>query len=251
MKKYLSALPLVIMLSFNSQASHAGQEFSEKKGLTVAATSAVGGLIGGPIGFVVAGVGGALLADAVFEKNEEKENSVSSNLALNQDSELSVEIASTEESVDQSVTNDEYSLNSSFGHTTENTTTSISQDFLFATNADFIDQEIASDLDAFVSVLEKHPKSLIKVDGYADPRGEDNYNLELSTRRAEAVTDYLVEKGIERERIMIRSFGESKSIASIDDLNAHEKERRVTIQLDESMLTDENEVTGDTLAKIN
>ena len=50
---------------------------------------------------------------------------------------------------------------------------------------------------------------------------------------------------------MIRSFGESKSIASIDDLNAHEKERRVTIQLDESMLTDENEVTGDTLAKIN
>ena len=83
-------------------------------------------------------------------------------------------------------------------------------------------------MDAFVSVLEKHPLSLIKVDGYADPRGEDNYNLELSTRRAEAVTDYLVEKGIERERIMIRSFGESKSIASIDDLNAHEKERRVT-----------------------
>ena len=251
MKKYLNVLPLVIMLSFNSQASHAGQEFSEKKGLTVAATSAVGGLIGGPIGFVVAGVGGALLADAVFEKNEEKENSVSSNLALNQKSELSVEIASTEESVDQSVTNDEYSLNSSFGDTTENTTTLISRDFLFATNSDLIDQEVANNLDAFISVLEKHPVSLINVDGYADPRGEDNYNLELSTRRAEAVTDYLVEKGIERERIMIRSFGESKSIASIDDLNAHKKERRVTIQLDESMLTDESEVTVDTLAKIN
>ena len=54
--------------------------------------------------------------------------------------------------------------------TTENTTTLISQNFMFATNADFIDQEIASDLDAFVSVLEKHPLSLIKVDGYADPR---------------------------------------------------------------------------------
>ena len=251
MKKYLSALPLVIMLSFNSQMSHAGQEFSEKKGLTVAATSAVGGLIGGPIGFVVAGVGGALLADAVFEKNVEKESSVGSNLALNQENGSSVEIASTEGSDDQSITNDEDFLNSSFVNATENTASLISQDFLFATNADFIDQEIANDLDAFISVLEKHPLRLIKIDGYADPRGEDNYNLELSTRRAEAVTDYLVEKGIERERIMIRSFGESKSIASIDDLNAHEKERRVTIQLDESMLTDESEITGDTLAKIN
>ena len=38
----------------------------------MAATSAIGGLIGGPIGFVAAGVGGALLADAVFDKNEKK-----------------------------------------------------------------------------------------------------------------------------------------------------------------------------------
>ena len=185
------------------------------------------------------------------KKEEEKGGSVSSNLDLNQESESSVEIAFTEESVDQSVSNDEDYLSSSFGDTTENTNTLISQDFFFATNADFIDQEIANDLDAFLSVLENHSLSLIKVDGYADPRGEDNYNLELSTRRAEAVTDYLVKKGVERERIVIRSYGESKSIASIDDLNAHEKERRVTIQLDESMLTDESEVTGDTFAKIN
>ena len=110
---------------------------------------------------------------------------------------------------------------------------------MFATNSDIIDGNIANNLDVFILTLEKHPQSLVRVDGYADPRGEDNYNLELSTRRAEAVTDYLVEKGIERERIVIRSFGESKSISSIDDLNAHEKERRVTVQLDESMLSDE------------
>ena len=121
-------------------------------------------------------------------------------------------------------------MSSSFGDTTENTNTLISQDFFFATNADFIDQEIANDLDAFLSVLENHSLSLIKVDGYADPRGEDNYNLELSTRRAEAVTDYLVEKGIERERIMIRRSVKVNPIASIDDINAHEKKLRVSIQ---------------------
>ena len=127
---------------------------------------------------------------------------------------------------------------------------SSSQDFLFATNSDIIDGNIANNLDVFILTLEKHHKVLL---GLMDmlTKGEDNYNLELSTRRAEAVSDYLVEKGIERERIVIRSFGENKSISSIDDLNAHEKERRVTVQLDESMLSDENEISEDTLAKIN
>ena len=71
-----------------------------------------------------------------------RENSVSSNLALNQESESLVEIIIIQGSVEQSVTNNEYFSNSSFDDTTENSNTIIIQDFLFATNADFIDQEI-------------------------------------------------------------------------------------------------------------
>ena len=84
---------------------------------------------------------------------------------------------------------------------------------------------------ALSKVLIKLPDDLIQIDGHSDPRGASDFNLDLSQRRADAVASVLVAQGIDRARIMIRSFGESKSSSSEYDYDAHIAERSVAISL--------------------
>lgn len=60
----------------------------------------------------------------------------------------------------------------------------------------------------------EYPTLRVQVDGHTDSTGPAEYNLRLGQRRANAVRDYLVVKGVEAERIRTRSFGESQPIAS-------------------------------------
>ena len=84
---------------------------------------------------------------------------------------------------------------------------------------------------ALSKVLIKLPDDLIQIDGHSDPRGASDFNLDLSQRRADAVASVLVAQGIDRARIMIRSFGETKSSSSEHDYDAHVAERSVAISL--------------------
>ena len=82
----------------------------------------------------------------------------------------------------------------------------------------------------------KHDTSLkLVVAGHADDRGDDSYNIELSKRRVQAVTKYLVAHGILRNRIIQRAYGESLPVVpcyavdcSEDD---HQKNRRAEFVL--------------------
>ncbi len=62
-------------------------------------------------------------------------------------------------------------------------------------------------LDRDAEYLKKEPATRIKIRGYADERGTEEYNLKLSEKRARAVYEYLVEKGIEPERLEIVPLG--------------------------------------------
>lgn len=67
-------------------------------------------------------------------------------------------------------------------------------------------------LDAFAEAL-RNPAlagQSFLVEGHTDATGPADYNLELSQRRATAVVDYLVERGIEPERLLARGFGETQ-----------------------------------------
>lgn len=47
---------------------------------------------------------------------------------------------------------------------------------------------------------------------HTDARSEDNYNLELSQRRAQAAVDYVVSKGISADRLLAKGYGESQLV---------------------------------------
>ncbi|MFO1519571.1 MAG: OmpA family protein [bacterium] len=70
-------------------------------------------------------------------------------------------------------------------------------------------------LDDVASILQKNPQiKRVKVEGNTDSIGSDAYNQKLSQRRAEAVVDYLVNKGISRARLEPVGYGKSRPIAT-------------------------------------
>lgn len=65
-------------------------------------------------------------------------------------------------------------------------------------------------LDMLVSLLKEHPSVFIELAAHTDRKGSEEYNLDLSLRRARAVMDYLVAGGIDPRRLSARGFGKSR-----------------------------------------
>src|SRR5690606_32869679 len=73
--------------------------------------------------------------------------------------------------------------------------------------------------------------AVVLLEGHADPRGDEQYNIELSQARAESVRRILVDAGVPEDRIAISAEGESRSEAPIDDVDALALDRRVSISI--------------------
>ncbi len=66
-------------------------------------------------------------------------------------------------------------------------------------------------LDAIAATLKGNPQILLlEVQGHADERGDDDYNMKLTDDRAAAVKKYLIDKGIDTERLQSHGYGETK-----------------------------------------
>lgn len=84
-------------------------------------------------------------------------------------------------------------------------------------------------LDWNIAILKDHPDLYILVAGHADHHGSNDYNIALSRRRAQAVTDYLVVNGIDLKRITIYAYGESYPYDKYDANPDWESDRWVDI----------------------
>lgn len=67
-------------------------------------------------------------------------------------------------------------------------------------------------LDQKVSLLQRYQRLRVEIEGNADERGSDEYNLALGMRRAAAAKQYLVAYGIPAERIAVVSYGEERPL---------------------------------------
>jgi len=83
--------------------------------------------------------------------------------------------------------------------------------------------------------LKNNPRFKIKIGSHTDCRGEDEYNLNLSKKRAASVVDYLVSKGISKDRLEAIGYGEKKLIekCNCEDCTEqqHQKNRRTTFEI--------------------
>ncbi len=92
-----------------------------------------------------------------------------------------------------------------------------------------IKPQAAFELDKLVQLMKKNPEMVIKVEGHTDNRGSDSYNKNLSDRRAKSTVQYVISKGIAKDRISGEGFGESRPAVACGDTcteEQHQKNRR-------------------------
>jgi outer membrane protein OmpA-like peptidoglycan-associated protein len=83
-------------------------------------------------------------------------------------------------------------------------------------------------LDAIAATLKGNPEILlIEVQGHADERGDDDYNMRLTEARSHAVRSYLSDKGVEPGRLQAHGYGETKPVCNEHNEDCWSKSRRV------------------------
>ena len=108
----------------------------------------------------------------------------------------------------------------------------INEKIQFDFNKATIKPESHSLLDEVTGVIKQNPQlKKISIEGHTDSEGSDSYNLKLSDERANAVMKYLVEHGVEQARLAAKGFGETKPIASNDNDQGREQNRRVEFMI--------------------
>lgn len=101
----------------------------------------------------------------------------------------------------------------------------------FATNKSDINDKSEISLLKLISIFQKYPKTNIIVEGHTDSTGSDSYNMELSKKRAQSVTDYLTNNGIGNSRIETNWFGEEQPKYDNNTSEGRSKNRRVELAI--------------------
>ena len=103
-----------------------------------------------------------------------------------------------------------------------------------------IEFELASDvirpvsytiLDKVVDVMQQNPDYNLKISGHTDDQGDDDSNLILSHKRAQATKKYLIEHGVEEKRLDAFGYGETKPVADNSTAEGRAQNRRVEFQI--------------------
>jgi outer membrane protein OmpA-like peptidoglycan-associated protein len=102
-------------------------------------------------------------------------------------------------------------------------------DFSFDFDSAIIKPGAEDEIARVAAVLIKYPQTNISIEGYTDSKGAEEYNMTLSTRRAEAVKASLIGRGLSSSRLQTIGFGESKPLASNDTEAGRQQNRRVRI----------------------
>jgi len=108
---------------------------------------------------------------------------------------------------------------------------SLKGDLTFDTNSATVRPGLYSEIDRIADVLYRYPQTVVRVEGHTDSRGSEEYNLDLSQRRADAVKNLLTQRGLAANRVETVAFGESKPIATNETEAGRQMNRRVEIKI--------------------
>jgi OOP family OmpA-OmpF porin len=111
------------------------------------------------------------------------------------------------------------------------TRTYVLENVYFDYNKWDIKPESNASLNNLYDELSRNPQMKIELAGHTDSDGDDAFNMQLSQRRADAVKNYLIKKGIAANRILTKGYGETTPIATNETSEGKAKNRRTEVKV--------------------
>lgn len=214
LKLYGLSLAVVLLLNLSCTAIQNSNKTQRGAGIGAATGALVGGLIGGDIGgaligAAIGGGAGALIGNQMDKQADKIEAAVPG-----------AEVKRVGEGI-QIIFDDKSGVN-------------------FAFDSADLTAEAKKNLDAVAEVFLEFPDTELMIEGHTDSTGDDNYNMKLSKRRADAVVAYLKAKGVSANRFKVEAFGETRPRFENNTKEGQAKNRRVEIGVaaNEQMIED-------------
>ena len=227
---------MALIPAYAAEAADAPGSGSKQSDIGAVTGLAVGAVAAGPVGAVIGTAAGALLGDR-YHRQAQSSAAMAEELKRSeaQRAELTHDLAQLDGSLAQArARGDE--LAAQLGRTDQ-----LGLDVSFRTADDSVAAQAMSPLLKLGALAASLPQAQVSVAGFADPRGSDAYNDELSLRRASNVATVLTSAGVPRERIHIEAHGKTETGDADGDLDSYALERRVTVRL---QLPGSGEVAG-------
>ena len=109
--------------------------------------------------------------------------------------------------------------------------TSIGDSVFFPVDQSSLTQQAQGILDAQATWLKDNARSEILIEGHADEQGTRAYNLALGARRASAVRNYLVSRGVPTDQLQIVSFGKERPLEVCSQESCYSQNRRAVTRV--------------------
>ncbi|WP_417584619.1 peptidoglycan-associated lipoprotein Pal [Pelagibacterium sp.] len=103
---------------------------------------------------------------------------------------------------------------------------SVGDRVFFETDSSVLTADAQATLNKQSQWLQQYPQYRIVIEGHADERGTREYNIALGARRATAVVNYLVSRGIPQDRLSTVSYGKERPVAICNDISCWSQNRR-------------------------
>lgn len=227
MRKTISTVSILALLA---AAPVFAEKASKEENIGVGTGAIIGAAAGGPVGFIIGAAIGAKLGDKMHQKGATiDELSVSLDDSRGDVHTLEQEVRTLNGDLD--------ALSAELGRIQEIDRpelvslmqAGIAMDLLFRTDEHVLADTTGGRLAELAARLASRPDIRVQLDGFADERGDSDYNLQLSRKRVEFVRDQLISAGIEPSRIRIDAHGEAP--AQDDTVDSYALERRVSLKL--------------------
>lgn len=222
----------LVLTGLIAPAAHA----SKQETIGIGTGGLIGAVAGGPVGFIIGASIGAKLGDTMYQKDTQIDSLAgtldqSRNTIENLERNVG-ELSSDIESVAQQL---EDARRISRPELVNLMQAGIAMDLLFRTDEHVLTDTTGSRLNELAQTLASMPDIHIQLDGFADERGDEAYNLKLSEKRVQSVRELLRSAGIDEQRIHVNAHGETP--AQDDSIDSLALDRRVSVKLflDDSM----------------
>ena len=101
----------------------------------------------------------------------------------------------------------------------------------FEIGKSIVKEDSFAELDRLVDLMNKLPNLSVELSGHTDNTGSEVLNIRLSQKRAEAVVDYLIEKGISEDKLTAKGYGSTAPIDSNESLEGRKNNRRTEFKI--------------------